>query len=255
MRDIKTSFRIFDSKRKLVILPTAKESVEFAAHQFMAAYEKAIKDHGFFSVALSGGSTPKAIYRLLASDPYREAIDWKKVLIFFSDERAVPPDHPESNYRMALESGFSFLPIEEDQIFRMKAEGSMEVEAKAYEEIMDERLYKGKFDLMMLGLGEDAHTASLFPKTHALNARERKVVGNFVPKLNAWRMSLTFSCINEAREILIVALGKSKARAVEAVFFAPYDPNNYPAQGIGTPENNSLWVLDYESAGNLRNQI
>ena len=129
---------------------------------------------------------------------------------YMSDERAVPPDHPDSNYRMAMEAGFNQFNIPEEHIYRMKAETDIETNAVEYEKLIESLLSKGIFDLVMLGMGEDGHTASLFPKTHGLHTNGRLVIANYVPTLNTWRMTLTFNCINQATHIVVYVIGKNK---------------------------------------------
>lgn len=237
----------WDDRRDLFIGDSAKKAVEFATEHWVHSAERAIQQRGRFAVALSGGSTPKAIYEALAATA---KLDWSKVWLFWSDERGVPPNHPDSNYRMAMESGFGRLPIPQSQIFRMRAEADIEKNAKDYEEKIRHNLDKHLFDLVMLGVGEDGHTASLFPNTKALQASDRLVAANFLPEKNSWRMTLTFPCINQCRSTLY-ALGKSKRLIVPQVFDAAID-SPFPASRIGTPEHKALWILDPESSQLLK---
>jgi 6-phosphogluconolactonase len=237
----------WDDRRDLYIGSDAKKTIEFAAEHWIHSAERAIQQRGRFAVALSGGSTPKAIYESLAA---QAKLDWSKIWLFWSDERNVPPNHPDSNYRMAMESGFAKLPIPQAQIFRMRAETDVEKNAKDYEEKMRHHLDKHLFDLVMLGLGEDGHTASLFPHTTALQAADRLVVANHLPEKNTWRMTLTFPCINQSRSSIIYALGKPKHLIVPQVLEAAID-SPFPASRIGTPEHKALWILDSEAASLL----
>src|SRR5262249_37810698 len=153
----------------------------------------------------------KAIFERLTKPPYSTRIDWSKVHLFWSDERAVPPDHPDSNYRMAMEAGLSKMDIPASQIHRMHAETAIEDNARLYEKTIQHVLKLNSFDLVMLGVGEDGHTASLFPDTEALHApEERSVVANYLPDKKIWRMTFTFSCINRARHSVVYVLGASK---------------------------------------------
>lgn len=241
----------FNERWDTVTPGDAKTTIQFSVDHFKRLADDAIANHGYFSVALSGGSTPKAVFQTLSSKKYKGSIDWKKVLLFWSDERSVPPNHPENNYFMAMEAGFKSLPIPPEHIFRMKAEVDIENNSVEYEKLIQEILPNGVFDLVMLGMGNDGHTASLFPNTHALHTKQRLVVANYIPKLNTWRMTLTFESINMARNIVIYVIGKNKASTLEKIFNSPYDPDSYPVQRIGTPTNNALWITDNEALADI----
>lgn len=234
----------FDIRRDLFIGETTEEAIRFAVEHWIQSAKIALIERGFFAVALSGGSTPKAVYQLLTSAKYVNQIDWSKVLLFWSDERAVPPDHPESNYRMAMECGFALLPI---QIFRMHAETHLKANAKKYEELIQEKLGPDLFDLVLLGVGEDGHTASLFPHTAALDNNQDLVVANHVPQQDSWRMTLTFSCINQSKQAAFYVFGSSKQLIVERVLTAS-PPSPFPASFIGTMDHKALWILDAQAA-------
>lgn len=249
LKNWKESIHSFDDRRDLIVPGDATETIRFCAKQFIVVGQKEISEKGFFAVALSGGSTPKAIYELLSTEEYRHKLDWPRVRLFWSDERCVPPTDKESNFRMAMDAGFASLPIPEKQIFRMPAESpDLESAAKAYEKLIYEYVPEGKFDLVMLGMGDDGHTASLFPKTHGLHPNTSLVITNFIPQKDAWRMTLTFECINQAKEIAIYVLGKSKAKMVKQVLNGPYEPDNYPIQSIGTRTHKALWIVDKDAA-------
>lgn len=237
----------FDSRRSLFVANDTKEAIAFATEHWIHSAKQAIQQRGKFAVALSGGSTPKAIYQALA---HEKDLDWSKIFLFWSDERATPPDHPDSNYKMAMES-FEKLPIPPNQIFRMHAEDHIEQNAKDYEEKIRHYLGKHLFDLVMLGVGEDGHTASLFPDTEALHIEERLVVPNYVAAHKTWRMTFTFSCINESAKIAFYALGSSKQTIIPKVLSAAIQ-SPYPASRIGTPEHPALWILDKAAAANIK---
>jgi 6-phosphogluconolactonase len=239
-------FFTFDVRRKMAILNTEEEAIQYSAEYIVKVANEAIEKRGAFYVALSGGSTPKAIYKSLISQ-FSDAIDWSKVHLFFSDERAVGPNDPESNYKMAMDAGFDQLPIPKSQIHRMQAEDEIENGALAYEELLN-NLPGALFDLVMLGMGDDGHTASLFPKTHGLHAEERLVIANFIPSKDSWRMSLTMECINHSRSILVCIFGEKKAAMVKKVFYGPYIPNDLPIQRVGTELNPALFVMDKPAA-------
>lgn len=239
---MKESYRV--DERRLILLPGDEEAtIAFAGEHWIKIADESILDHDFFAVALSGGSTPKKIFQHLSH--FSDRLDWSKVYFFWSDERSVLPTDPESNYRMALEEGgLSKLQIPSGHIFRMVAEENIEANAKLYEEIILNKLGPHPFDLVMLGLGEDGHTASLFPHTQALEQRERLVVANYVPEKKTWRMTLTFSCINQARQSVFYVLGESKAEIVMKVLTSSLDLQQYPSQGIGTEANPAFWIMD-----------
>ena len=230
--------KTYDSRRMLYQGENEQDAITFAVEHFLKVARQAIQQTGKFSVALSGGSTPKAIYQELAKI---KDFDWTKVFLFWSDERAVPPDSKESNYNMAIEY-FGKLPIPKHQIFRMKAESEIEKNAKDYEEKIHHYLGKDLFDLVMLGVGEDGHTASLFPHTQALQEEKLLVVANDVPQKQTKRMTLTFRCINESKHIAIYALGKSKKEILDKVLNAPII-SFYPASRIGTEKTPALWIV------------
>ena len=230
----------FDQRRKIFVGKNTEDAISFASSHWIDTAKQAIQQRGKFAVALSGGSTPKAIYQTVA---LTKNLDWGKVFLFWSDERAVPQNHSDSNYKMAMES-FGKVGIPLHQIFRMKAEEKIEENAKDYEEKIRHYLGKHLFDLVMLGVGEDGHTASLFPNTAALAIEDRLVVANEIPSMKTDRMTLTFPCINQSRQIAVYALGKSKETIVSKILKAPII-SSYPASNIGTPSSPALFVLDH----------
>ncbi len=229
----------FDERREVFIGSNSEKAIAFAVDQWVHCAERAIQQRGRFVVALSGGSTPKTVYEQLILKP----MDWSKVFLFWSDERAVLPNDSESNYHMAMAS-FQKVPIPRHQIFRMEAEKEVEKNAKTYEEAILKTAGPHLFDLVLLGIGEDGHTASLFPDTKGLKEEKRLVIGNFISEKNVWRMSLTFACINQSRKAVVYALGKTKREIVSKVLNAPIE-SPYPASKIGTVEHPALLVLDF----------
>jgi len=193
-----------------------------AAERWIACASEAISARGLFAVALAGGSTPRALYGRLAESPWRERIDWGRTVVFFGDERCVPPDHPESNYRMAFETLLAKVPVPPDNVQRILGEAAEPNEAA----VLYEAALRGafpddavpRFDLILLGMGSDGHTASLFPGTRALDEKARWVVANWVPKLEAWRVTLTYPVIRAARRVLFLVTGRDKAPAFRRVF-------------------------------------
>lgn len=242
----KLSPKPWDDSKEVIIPGNKTATLTFCAEHFIRSASCAIHDHDAFFVALSGGSTPKALFELLTSAAYKDLVQWNKCHLFWSDERAVPCDHPDSNYHMAMQSGLSKMPIPASQIHRMPAEGDIEQAALAYEKTISSVLKRHPFDLIMLGLGEDGHTASLFPSTQALNVKDRLVAANHVPQHDCWRMTFTYPCINQARHIAIYVLGGSKKKIVTEVLFAK--AATYPIQQVGTPTHKALWILDEDAA-------
>ncbi len=242
------SIQSWDERRDLIILDNAEKAVQFAVEHWIHSAQRAIQQRGRFAVALSGGSTPKAIYQQLAQC---KDVEWDKVFLFWSDERSVPPNHSDSNYHMAMESGLKNLSIPKDQIFRMKAEDAIEKNAIEYEEIIRRHLGKKTFDLVMLGVGEDGHTASLFPDTSSLTITDRLVAAVHLPKQNTWRMTLTFPCIEQSFYSVVYAIGNNKQEIVSKVLEAPII-SPWPASRLGTSQHKTLWVLDARAAGKLK---
>lgn len=251
----KQKIQSFDEREDIYIGETYEEAIQFSVDQFLELGRIAIQKHNFFAVALSGGKTPNAIFQKLSEPKYRDKLNWEKVLCFWSDERAVFPDNPESNYYNAMEAGLSRLPLLPDHIFRMLAEVDIEENGKAYDALIRQVLGNKPFDLMMLGVGEDGHTASLFPNTHALHTVNKLAVANYVPQKNTWRMTLTFEAINNSNQINIYALGKNKSEVVAKALNGTENPDEIPIQRVGTPAHKALWIMDKEAASQLESGI
>lgn len=235
-----------DSKRIVHFFHSAKEAVDYAVEDLVEKGREAIRSRGIFSIALSGGQTPQSIFKELAKH-HAHSLDWSKVLIFWSDERSVPPQHPDSNYYNAMQSGLQELPLKKENIFRMVAEMDIEENALAYEKLIDSKIPLGIFDFVMLGMGEDGHTASLFPETNGLYSKDRLIIPNFVPKKSTWRMTMTFDCINQARYIAIYVIGPNKKEILSKVLEGPYLPDFLPIQKIGTPSSPAHWIVSTAS--------
>ncbi len=229
--------------------------VEEAARRIVAAATRCEKEGNLFSLFLSGGSTPKALYELLATDAWKSQIDWRNVELYFGDERCVAPDSPDSNYRMANESLISKVPIPPGQVFRMKGEGDPEQAAKSYGQLLKEHFGDEGGDVMLLGMGADGHTASLFPGTTALKEQEHRVVANRIPddyslmpipKGTHSRITVTFPFINRSKEVLVLCGGKDKAARVAEVLEGPKDPDRLPIQRLDTSATGGTvtWLLD-----------
>jgi 6-phosphogluconolactonase len=188
---------------------------------------------------------------MLASQEKRQEVDWKHCWLFWSDERAVAPTDTDSNYHMAMEAGLKTLGIPPEQIFRMVAENNIAQHAIDYEAAIKKHVNDAQFDLVMLGMGDDGHTASLFPWTEGLHVNDRLVIANYIPEKKVWRMSLTFECINKARDIDIYILGDGKADMVKKALTGPYKPDDLPIQKVGTKERPAFWICDSGAAAGV----
>src|SRR5689334_9001110 len=213
------------------IVPDNATLARVAAQEFHRLAQAGIKERGRFSVALSGGNTPRAVYSLLA-DEHKE-LPWDRIHVFFGDERHVPPDDPDSNFRMANESLLSKVPIPEKNVHRIRAELEADDAAAEYEQELVDFFHLGKqemprFDLVFLGIGEDGHTASLFPASHALTELSRRVVANWVEKFQAFRITFTFPVLNHASEVTFLVSGAGKAQILSEVVRP--GTRKYPAQ-------------------------
>jgi 6-phosphogluconolactonase len=241
------------------VLPNAEALFRAAAEEFARIAAEASRVRGAFSVAFSGGSTPKGLYRLLASDPdLKAAVPWDKTHVFWGDERHVPPDHPDSNYRMANETLLSKVPIPSTSIHRIAGEEPDAARAAAeYEEDLRRhfRLASGelpRFDLVLLGLGPEAHTASLFPGTAALEETKRLAVSTWIAKLSTDRITLTVPVFNAAANVAFLVAGEDKAVPLKSVLEGPYEPRQLPAQLIRPASGRLLVFADAAAARLLR---
>ncbi len=234
---------------EIKVLPTADALARAAAELFVTVGEAAIEMRGQFTVALSGGSTPKAMHHVLASEEFRTQIDWTKVEIFFGDERTVPPEHADSNYHMARETLLSKVPIPGDNVYRMRGEIDPNEAAKEYGQMLKEKFGDGGLDLIYLGMGDDGHTASLFPGTEALHETKHRCVANHVEKLNTWRITMSAPFINRAAQVAILVSGEAKASRLSEVLEGPRDPERLPVQLIQPDPGQLTWLLDSAAAG------
>jgi 6-phosphogluconolactonase len=227
-----------------------------AAEHIIAICEAAMNTQGYFSIALSGGSTPKAVYELLTDKAFSRYMDWEHTHIFWGDERCVPPDHTESNFHMARLALLDNVPLPVTNIHRMKGEMEPAQAAIEYEQMLRQFFARRRdgavrFDLVLLGLGDDGHTASLFPGTAALEETERLVLENYVEKLDTWRLTLTATAINAADRVTFLVSGKSKAEMLKQVLEGTEQPYELPAQLIQPISGNLLWLLDEPAAAKL----
>ena len=245
------------SEPEIVVTKDAAELASIAARRFVQVVAGAQSEGRGATVALSGGSTPRALFTLLAGDEFNDKIDWRAVDVFWGDERTVPPDHADSNYRMARETLLSHVPIPESRVHRMRGELDPDDAARQYESELAS-VFDGatpdnppQFDLILLGLGGDGHTASLFPGTDALSVRDRLVVANPVPQQQTTRLSFTVPVLLASREVLFLVAGADKAPAVYRAIEGPWDPNQTPSQYLRQAHGHVVWLLDKAAAANL----
>ena len=238
------------------VFPKPEEAHRAAAETIATLSRESITARNRFCVALSGGSTPRRLYRLLASDPFIGAIDWTRWHVFWGDERCVPPDHDDSNYRMAEEALLDHVPIPDHQIYRIRGEAEPAVVATEYEEglrgVLPGPDYK--LDLILLGMGDDGHTASLFPETKALAEKDRLVVANWVPKFHAYRITFTLALINGARTVLFLVAGESKSDALSLVLDPTAGGDVPPAASVRPASGDLRWIVDGAAASRLKTQ-
>jgi 6-phosphogluconolactonase len=240
-------------RQHIEVVPTPADQAQVAQQLMAAAAAVSIGKRGFFRVALSGGATPRPIYTALAEG---ENLDWERWQIFWSDERCVPPTSPESNYRLVRETLLDPLARRHwspRMVVRMAGEGDPDAAAADYERAIRETVPANRqsgagdlprFDLLLLGIGADGHTASLFPHTSALDERERLVAANPVPKLDTTRLTFTFPLINAARRVLVVVNGASKAAVLREILAGPPDPQRLPSQRLHPVDGTITWLVD-----------
>lgn len=239
--------------RIIEVLPTPGDLFRAAAEEFVRVGRAAIAERGRFTVALSGGSTPRSLYSLLAKN--YAAFDWHRTFLFFGDERHVPPDHQDSNYRMVNEALLSRVPIPAENVYRIHAElPDAAMAASGYEDKLRTffKLGPGEFphfDLVLLGLGSDGHTASLFPESEGLKEQFRLVIANWVEKFKTHRITFTFPVLNHAADVMFLVSGPDKAEKVSEILEGHHVPP-YPAQHV-QPEGRLVWMLDEEAAAGL----
>jgi len=236
--------------------PDANHLARAAAEHFATLAAEAIAARGQFSVALAGGSTPRAAYALLAA----EEVDWSRVHVFWGDERCVPPDHPDSNYRLAREALLDHVPPPASNVHRIRGEINPEQAAADYERTLRSFFARrpeeptARFDLILLGMGEDGHTASLFPGMAALHEQTRWVVAHYVDKPRAWRVTLTPVVINAAAQVTFIVAGAGKTDRLRQVLAGPYQPDTLPSQIVRPTDGGLLWMTDEAAVAYLRGE-
>lgn len=235
----------------VIVKESPQELIEFAAQEIVKIARESILSRGSFSIALAGGSTPRALYELLASDKYQSEIDWQSTHIFFGDERAVAPDDELSNYKMAQTALLFKISIPAENIHRMQAErADLESAARDYEEILKAHW---PLDLILLGMGDDGHTASLFPHSPILSESTLLCAATPIASLQPYlrRLTLTFFAINAARNIWIIVTGESKAARLQNIFEGTRNVESTPVAGIDPNDGELIWMLDKAAAALL----
>lgn len=240
----------------LHVAPSQEALLSLAASAVVFCARKAIERRGTFHWALSGGSIPRTLYALLATPPYAEQIDWSRTHLWWGDERMVPPDHPDSNFGMARRALIEHVPIPAGNVHRVPTEFAPEVAAERYEAELRQALGLGdneraRLDLILLGMGEDGHTASLFPETAALSVQDKLVVANVVPKLNAARITFTYPLINAADTVLFLVMGGAKAQTLREVLLGEWQPARLPAQAVLPTTGKLMWMCDADAAAQV----
>jgi 6-phosphogluconolactonase len=241
------------------VLTTPQELSEVAAEEVVRCAKAAVTERGRFTIALSGGSSPKSLFNLLATNA-RTVLPWDRTFFFWGDERHVPPTDAESNYRMAEDTMLSKIPVAAGNVFRMPAENpDAAAAADAYEQTLRKffQLKPGEvpaFDLILLGMGPDGHTASLFPNSPGLEEKSRLVIANWVDKLKTSRLTLTLPVLNAARCVVFLVSGTDKAAVLRTVLEEDAPPEQYPSKLIKPGSGKLIWLLDRAAASELTNK-
>lgn len=238
------------TNREVRVFPDTVALARAAAMHFVEIARSAIELKGRFSVALSGGTTPEPMYRLLTAPEFTSQIDWKHVHLFWSDERCVPPDDPDSNFNMAWKSFISQIPIPKGNIHRILGEEVPEAAAERYEQELKDH-FKGdepRFDLILLGLGEDGHTASIFPGSAAVAESDRLVLAAQYRGTKQWRVTMTLLAINAAADVTFVVAGESKREILKLIRTGLNSPEELPAVGVNPRDGTLRWLCDDAAA-------
>ena len=235
------------------VFPDPQALAEAAARHVVESAQAAVDARGAFSIALSGGSTPRELHLKLASPPLVEQVDWSRVHVFFGDERCVSPDDERSNYRMADETLLSRVPIPRNQIHRMRGELPPQQAAADYERELRDffKVEPPRLDLILLGMGDNGHCASLFPGLAAVHEQQRWVVAEYVAEVSMWRITLTPVIINLAREVIFLVAGAAKADMLRQVLEGPFAPDERPAQIVRPSPGEVVWLIDAAAAAKL----
>jgi len=237
------------------VFPNTEGMIKAGANLFLDLASTAISDRGSFSVVLSGGATPRPLFEFLAADKSVDLLDWSRIHFFWGDERTVPPNNPESNYRQAYQILLGPRLIPPGNIHRIKGELDPVIAASLYQKKISDLLLESppSFDMIFLGMGGDGHTASLFPGTKVVsNPREYQwVAANQVPQQDTWRITFTPQLINAARTVIFLVSGENKAETLKRVLEGPFLPETFPAQLIKPDHGKLIWLVDQAAASNL----
>jgi 6-phosphogluconolactonase len=235
---------------QVLIASSPQVWIEKSVELILQAADDAILQRGHFSLVLSGGSTPQPLYRALAQPQHANKLDWSRTHIFWGDERTAPPNHPDSNYGMAKQALLDHVPLPPENINRIQGELPPQDAAEKYEKLITSYFsnQEKRFDLVLLGLGTDGHTASLFPETEALKETLLWVAPNYVPSQQAWRSTLTYPALTSARKIIFLLTGGGKADIVKQIIENAQVSTKFPAAQVAAQHPNLTWVLDEEAA-------
>jgi len=247
--------------RKIYTFPTLEVLIKHAAESFINFGNNAIQQKGSFSVALSGGSTPLPLYQILAHDPHANSMDWNKIHFFWGDERTVPPTHTDSNFGQANQSLLQPREVPLENVHRIHGELDPATSANKYqEEVLSWfKEFDPRFDLILLGLGADGHTASLFPGTAAVQTTgspgESWVTANWVPQLDTWRITFTPRLINQASRVMFLVSGENKGDPLHHILEGIFNPDKYPAQLINPTSGELVWFIDHQAGTRLSDEL
>ena len=248
---------------EITVYPDKESLISGAADLVIELAAQAIAARGRFTLALSGGNTPRPVYARLATAGYRDRIDWSKVSIFFGDERCVPPDHPQSNYLMVRTALLDQVPIPLGNVYRIQGDEAPDKAAADYTDVLQRTFGSDAvtggpspegFDLILLGMGDNGHTASLFPGLAAVTETKRWVMALYVEVVGMWRVTMTPVIINAARQVAFLVSGAQKAEMLQRVLEGPYQPVVLPSQIIKPVSGELHWLLDQPAAARLRRE-
>ncbi len=241
--------------KEVTVFSDTCELARGAAELTATLAREAVATRGRFTLALAGGGTPRPVHQRLASAPFAEAIAWDRTRIFFGDERCVPPDDPRSNYRMARETLLDLVPLPPASVHRISGEEDPAAAAAAYEQTLRSNLEDGAppiLDLVFLGMGDNGHTASLFPGTEVLHESRRLVAAQYVEEIAAWRVTMTPVMLYAARHVVFLVSGEAKASMLQSVLDGPYQPEIRPAQLLRNARGRVHWLVDSAAAGQMK---
>jgi 6-phosphogluconolactonase len=247
---------------KITVYPDNDSLISGAADFITDLAIRALAERGRFTLALSGGNTPRPVYARLATAEYRDRIDWSKVLVFFGDERCVPPDDPQSNYLMVRTALLDHVPLPPENIYRIRGEDAPEKAAADYTDVLQNTFGGDQiagpptegFDLILLGMGDNGHTASLFPGLVKVMETFRWVMALYVEVVGMWRVTMTPVVINAARQVAFLVSGANKADMLQRVLEGPYQPVVLPSQIIKPGSGELHWLVDEPAAAKLRRE-